>query len=106
MLAAEKVCFFTECLPLVFKEMSERKFVLKLPMFVKKIAADANDPAVDQRAEDGSELYALKMPHSKEGKGEQNAQKTADTIISRFEFVNVDFHALRNLLDKELIRLG
>ena len=92
--------------PSAFEQMTKRKLILKTPMLVEKFGALPDDPSVDQRAEYRSQLDTLEVPKPEKGKGEENAQKTADAVISCFEFMDVDTHARRYLFDKQLIRLG
>ncbi len=86
--------------------MAPGQLILKLPMAIKPFRTHTDDPTVDQGAENRSELDTLEMPESEEGEGKQNAQKAADTIVSRFECMNVDAKPTRGLLDKQLVGLG
>ena len=77
-----------------------------MPMLVEEFGAQTDDPTVDQGAKYRAELNPLKVPKTEEGKGEQDADQTADAIVDGLEFVNVDLHPPGDLLDEKLIGLG
>lgn len=65
----------------------------------------ADDPAIDECAEDRAPFYAHKMPRTEGKKAHRNAEKAAYTVVPGFETVNINTEMGGYFLYKQFIDL-
>ena len=84
-------------MPLI-QHIPERKRVFENKMRFKKPAYPADQPAVDEGAENGSPLHSDKS--SKENQRQDHAQNTAAAIVNRLCFTDGQTVLLGEFLDE------
>lgn len=88
------------------KIFSPWKAVAECPVLFIERRDSSNDVAVDQRAQNRSPLYALKVPKPKDEKAHRHANQAAYAVVAGFEAVDVCTEMGGDLLHKKLVDLG
>ena len=87
------------------KIFPQGKAVVEDPVLFIKSGELADDPAVEECAEDRAPFYAHKMPRAEGKKAHRNAEKAACADVSGFKTVNINTEIGRYLLQEQLIDL-
>ena len=88
-----------------YKIFPQGKAVVEGPVLFIKRGELADDPAIDECAEDRAPFYAHKMPRAEGKKAHRNAEKAACAVVSGFKTVNINTEMGRYLLHEQLIDL-
>lgn len=88
-----------------YKIFPQGKAVVEDQVLFIKSGELADDPAVEECAEDRAPFYAHKMPRAEGKKAHRNAEKAAYTVVPGFETVNINTEMGGYLLHEQLIDL-
>ena len=87
------------------KIFPQGKAVVEGPVLFIKSGELADDPAIDECAEDRAQFYAHKMPRTEGKEAHRNAEEAADAVVPGFETVNVNTEIGGYFLYKQFIDL-
>ncbi len=88
---------------ILHKELFKRQGILEIEMLFEKAGAKSYGVAVEESAENCSQLDAFKMPEPEEDKGQNNAYNAADAVVSRFEFCDAYIKFSGKLLNEQFV---